>query len=98
MMSISVYLAPIFTGLIGAIAGLAMRKFQNFRDPRNILKAIGFYFIVNIPTTLIFGWMFGSIEYISAGTLIVQLIVNSIFLTILMIVFAKIVRPTQNSK
>jgi hypothetical protein len=86
-------LFPIITGLIGVIAGLAMRKFQNFRDPRNIIKAIGFYFIASIFAILISSWMFGYLAYASVGTLIVQLILGSIFLVILMITFAKIVRP-----
>jgi len=98
MMPISSHFYSIFPGLIGLIAGLAMRKFQNFRDTRTIFKAIGFYLAASILLTIVSGWMFGYLGYISLGSIIIGLIIGSIFLTILMIAFAKIVRPAKNSE
>ena len=98
-------LTPFVTGLIGVIAGLAMRKFPNFREPRNILKAIGFYLILNTLTTIIaeaindyyyFGYIFKS--QLISSELIIPSILGSIFLAILMIAFAEVVRPNQGTK
>jgi len=84
---------PIVMCLSGLITGLAMSKFKNFRDPRDILKAIGLYVILSIPMTLIFGWRFDYLSFHTEGTVITELISGSILLTILMIGFAKVVRP-----
>lgn len=85
----SLCLGPIVTGLIGLVAGLAIRKIHNFRRFQDILKAVGINAVVIISLFI----LESLIGYARVIGLIVPFIGGSVLLVILMLVFAKTVRP-----
>ncbi len=98
--------AMIGPGVFGMIVGLAVNKFKKIRNPVDILKAIGVYFLVSIPIiwSSIYPefWIARETGWPPVDTyyekVINELVSGSVLLIILMVVFAKIVRPMEKSE
>jgi hypothetical protein len=89
MNSISVF-SIIYLGLVGFLAGLTTNKIMHFRSYQNILKVIAINVLAMLVNYMVFSYYYGGIY-----SLLKYLIINSIFLALLMVTFAKTVNRDQ---
>lgn len=93
--AIGLCFTPIVIGLLGLIVGLVMKKINKFRSLQDILKAVGINSLIVISYYVLDYFTFRYVD--TAIMILIASIVSSILLIIMMLIFAKVVRPETKS-